>query len=74
MSGGGEGGAYGAALVAGAGIGIWPSVEEAVGVIKVETRNVPIPENVQLYDRIFRIYRGLYGTLKGSFDQLSELS
>jgi len=74
MSGGGEGGAYGAALVAGAGIGIWPSVEEAVGVLKVETRDVPAPESVRLYGRIFPIYRNLYKTLKGSFDQLSELS
>jgi xylulokinase len=68
-----EGGAYGAALVAGAGMGIWPTVEEAVKVLKVETQNTPIRENVRVYDKLFRIYQDLYGNLKHSFDQISEI-
>jgi xylulokinase len=74
MSGGGEGGAYGAALVAGAGAGVWPSVHEAVEVLKVETRNIPIQKNVELYDRLFKIYQSFYGILKGSFQGLSQFA
>jgi len=73
MSNSAEGGAYGAALVAGAGIGIWPSVEEAVRVPKVETENIPIPENVKIYGRLFPIYQDLYQVLKNPFDQISDL-
>lgn len=73
MSGSAEGGAYGAALVAGAGAGIWPTVEGAVKVLTVETRNSPIPENIRLYDRLFRVYRNLYGALKNSFDTIAEI-
>lgn len=73
MSHGGEGGAYGAALVAGVGVGIWPTVEEAVKELKIETQNFPIPENVAVYERLFQIYRGLYGILKTTFDQIGEV-
>jgi len=73
MSGSGEGGAYGAALVAGVGVGIWPSVEEAVKALKVETKTSPIPKNVEIYHRLFRVYQNLYRNLKGSFDQISEI-
>jgi xylulokinase len=73
MSGSGEGGAYGAALVAGVGVGIWPNVEEAVKSLKVETTTSPIPKNVEIYDGLFGVYQNLYGHLKGSFDQISEI-
>jgi len=74
MSHSAEGGAYGAALVAGVGIGIWSTIEDAVKELKVETRSVPIPENVSVYDGLFQVYRKLYGALKNTFDQISELS
>ena len=73
VSGSGEGGAYGAALVAGVGAGIWPTVEEAVKVLKVETKTSPIPKNVEIYDRLFKIYQTLYGSLKTTFDKISEI-
>ena len=73
VSGSGEGGAYGAALVAGVGIGIWPTVEEAVKVLRVETKTVPIPRNVEIYEKRFNVYRGLYGSLKETFDRISEV-
>lgn len=73
MSGSGEGGAYGAALVAGVGVGIWPSVEEAVKALKVETKTSPIPKNVEIYDGLFKIYQGLYRSLKSTFGQISEI-
>jgi xylulokinase len=73
MSGSGEGGAYGAALVAGVGVGIWPNVEEAVKSLKVETTTSPIPKNVEIYDGLFGVYQNLYGNLKGSYDQISKI-
>lgn len=73
VSGSGEGGAYGAALVAGAGVGVWPSVEEAVRVVSVETKDLPIPEHADVYNRLFPIYQGLYNTLKDSFDRIAEV-
>ena len=73
MSHSAEGGAFGAALVAGAGIGIWPTIEEAVKVLRMETKNSPISENIWVYDNIFQIYRGLYRILKNTYDQISEI-
>jgi len=73
MSYSGEGAAYGAALVAGAGIGLWSTVEEAVKGLTVETRNSPILKNVIVYDKLFPIYRNLYETLKKTFDQISAI-
>jgi xylulokinase len=73
VSGSSEGGAYGAALVAGAGVGIWPSVEEATRIIDVETKTAPIPEHTKTYVKLFPIYRRLYSALKESFDQVSAI-
>ncbi len=72
VSGSREGAAYGAALVAGVGVGIWPSVEEAVEVLRIETETGPNPQNGEVYEGLYRIYRGLYGALKPSFDALSR--
>ncbi len=69
-----EGGAYGAALVAGVGAGIWSSVEEAVKVLKIERRTSPIPQNTELYNKLFEIYQNLYSSLKPTFDRISEIS
>lgn len=73
VSGSGEGGAYGAALVAGAGVGMWSSVEEAAQVVKIETRNPAVPKHTEAYDRLFPVYQGLYSALKESFDHISAI-
>ncbi len=73
VSGSAEGGAYGAALVAAAGVGIWDSVEEATQVVTAETRSDPIRENAEVYDKMFPIYQDLYGTLKKGFDRISKI-
>jgi len=67
-----EGAAYGAALVAGAGVGVWSSTEEATEVLAVETETAPNPQNRKVYEDLYQIYSGLYGALKPSFDALSE--
>lgn len=73
VSGSAEGGAYGAALVAGAGVEVWPSVEEATRILNVETKTPPIPQHTEIYDRLFPVYRGLYDALKESFDHISGI-
>ncbi|UCF94902.1 MAG: xylulokinase [Desulfobacterales bacterium] len=73
VSGSAEGGAYGAALVAGAGVGVWPSVEEAAQVVTAETRNTPIQSHSAIYRRLFLIYRDLYAHLQSSFHRISDI-
>ena len=73
VSGAAEGGAYGAALLAGVGVGIWPSVEEATEMIEVENRTEPIAKNNEIYQKLFPIYKSFYGQLKSSFDEIAAI-
>ena len=73
VSGSGEGGAYGAALVAGVGVGIWKDLIEASSVLREETRTLPIPENVAVYDKTFALYDKVYLALKDSFKELTAV-
>jgi len=70
-----EGSAFGAALLAGAGTGVYGSVEEACEkTIKVVSRSEPDPESVRRYEEYYQIYRSLYPKLKDSFAQVSKLA
>jgi xylulokinase len=60
-----EGAAYGAALLAGVGGGVWRSVEAACEVaVHVAKRMEPIAKNVELMNRRYEEYRKLYPTLR----------
>jgi xylulokinase len=72
VSGAAEGGAYGAALVAGVSVGIWKDIYEAVSNIKIITRTEPNPENRNIYNDLYGIYSQLYKDLKPSFERLVE--
>ncbi|AST57926.1 xylulokinase [Thermoanaerobacterium thermosaccharolyticum] len=68
----GEGGSYGAAILAGVGAGFWPSVKEAARkLLKIETRTVPTVENTKKYERIYDIYRDIYPALKEINNKIS---
>jgi len=67
LTGAAEGGAYGAAVVAGVGSGVWKSIEHASEFLSVEKINIPIKENVEVYGKLHRIYRKLYTDLKARF-------
>ncbi len=71
VSGSGEGGAYGAALLAGVGMGIWGNLEQAVNVLKVETETLSDPKNRTVYEDMYGVYRELYKALKPSFDSFA---
>lgn len=60
-----EGGAYGAALLAGVGSGLWPSVDEACeGVVRVATAVEPNTDDIALMDRQYARFRALYPALR----------
>jgi len=61
-----EGAAYGAGLLAGAGVGVWRSVEAACETaVHVAKRVEPIAGNVELLNRRYEEYRKLYPALRG---------
>jgi xylulokinase len=69
-----EGAAYGAALLAGVGVEVWPDVDAACeATVQIVDRVAPQPAAVAQYERVYAIYRQLYGTLKDTFDQLTAL-
>jgi xylulokinase len=60
-----EGPAYGAALLAGVGVGNWTSVENAVdAAVHIAQRVEPEPQRVALMDRRYGAYRKLYPALR----------
>jgi len=61
-----EGAAYGAALLAGVGIGAWPSVEVACETaVRVAKRVQPNPKTAALMNLQYQEYRKLYPSLQG---------
>ena len=63
-----EGAAYGAALLAGVGVGVWPSVERACETaVKVAQVVEPDPARVAIMNRCYEQYRALYPALKQTF-------
>jgi xylulokinase len=60
-----EGAAYGAALLAGVGTGMWASVDAACETaVRVAKRVEPIAENVELMNRRYEEYQKLYPALR----------
>jgi xylulokinase len=67
-----EGAAYGAALLAGVGTGVWPSVDDACAATVRQTGcTLPEPQQVVKYERGYQIYRELYPALKSISHALS---
>jgi xylulokinase len=67
-----EGGAFGAALIAGVAGAAWPDVPSAcAATIAVTGRDTPDPAWRAAYDRLHPEYQALYGALKPTFDRLS---
>jgi xylulokinase len=61
-----EGAAYGAALLAGVGAGVWPSVDAACAAsVHVANRVDPIGSNVDLMNSRYEGYREVYPALRG---------
>jgi xylulokinase len=70
-----EGPAFGAALLAGVGAGVFPSVEEACDrTISIAQRTHPNPDNSALYNTYYPLYQALYASLKDHFAELGRLA
>jgi len=67
-----EGAAYGAALLAGVGAGLWPDGETACReTVQVTGSTTPDADAVVVYEQAYGVYRELYPALKGTFERLA---
>ena len=70
-----EGAAYGAAILAGVGVKLWPTVDEACdSVVRVATRVKPKPEDLATMNRCYAAYRRMYPALRNIAGQASGAS
>ena len=67
-----EGGAYGAALLAGVGAGVWSSLEQALGAVREVGRTQPDPAAARAYDRLYPVHAGLHRVLEPLHAALAE--
>jgi len=68
-----EGPAFGVALLAGVGVGLYPSVQSACAqTISVATRMAPTPATAAIYERYYPIFRKLYADLKEDFTAAAQ--
>ncbi len=66
--------AYGVALLAGVGTGVWRCVGEACeACISTVLACEPDPEAQRIYDAFYPVFRGLYRSLGGDFDAITEV-
>ncbi len=69
-----EGAAYGSALLAGVGSGVWSSVAEACdATIRVTSTTTPQPAGVATYQKVYPLYQMLYPQLKPAFEAAARL-
>jgi xylulokinase len=69
-----EGPAYGVALLAGVGTGVWKSVEEACKQgIRQTTKVAPNKKLAAKYQRAYAVYGKLYDDLKGRFPEMGGI-
>ena len=69
-----EGAAFGVAMLAGVGVGLWSSVDAAAhAVISTTGTTHPRPEAADRYNVYYRLYRELYPALKPANDAITAL-
>jgi len=70
-----EGPCFGAALIAGVGVGVYKNISEAVnGIVKIKKTITPRIENVKKYDDYYKLYKKLYHSLKEDYEELDRLN
>ena len=69
-----EGGAFGAALLAGVGVNVWNSIDAACqSTIRVTGSTIPQPDMVVAYQPHYEVFRGLYHTLKSTNETIQQV-
>ncbi|RGE20501.1 xylulokinase [Leucobacter sp. wl10] len=74
LAAGAEGGAFGAALAAGVGAGLWSDYEQVFAEVEKIARVRPDPDRAGRYDRVYRVHAGLFEQLAGVQAGLATLS
>ncbi|MCX8081828.1 MAG: xylulokinase [bacterium] len=71
-----EGPSFGAAVLAGVGVGMYSDVKTACKKLVKEDEKVFIPDvrNTELYNKFYTLYGNIYKNVKGIFDNLAEIS
>jgi len=70
-----EGAAFGAALLAGVGTGVYSTVEQACQrTIHITSKVQPEREKASLYEKYYKIYRSLYPALVDKFNEITKLA
>lgn len=68
-----EGAAFGAALLAGVGAGIWPNGQAACNqTVRITGSTTPRAEATAICERVYGLYRGLYPALQETFAGLGQ--
>jgi len=67
--------AFGAAIIAGKGCGIFPDLNVISDKIlnDIKNKNYPLEKNIRRYNKLYRIYKALYENLKDSFKELDSI-
>ena len=65
---------YGAALIAGKGVGIYRNLNEAASLVKIQETIEPNVKNVYKYEKLYSIYKKLYKSLKRSFAEIANFN
>jgi xylulokinase len=69
-----EGPAFGAALLASVGAGMYKSVQEAVDdTVAIGASIAPIPDNVAVYEEVYLLYGSLYNSLKKEYKRSFQI-
>jgi xylulokinase len=69
-----EGAAYGAALLAGVGVGAWRDVTSATSALAIRETTRPIAVDASRYDTLYAHYSSLYATLAPTMHALAAFS
>ena len=67
-----HGGAIGACMIAGLGIGLWSNLVEAADMMQVDKVFTPDPHVATLYQKMLKVYKGFYPALRQTFRLISE--
>jgi xylulokinase len=66
---------FGAAVLAGMGVGVYPDVRKSLlEMVQLERRFDPNPANHERYNRTYQVFRDIYDHLKGDFDHLASVT
>ena len=66
---------FGAAILAGMGVGAFPDVRKSlVAMVKLDRRFEPDPAHHERYTRIYRVFRDIYAHLKDDFDRAAAVT